>query len=123
MGRPTQPSWVPCPGGAASNAIVQKELEVMIVGEGWAESFLYVLLGVTVVIGLAAGMATRLSIGTRLEGVWQYGFLGSLGLVGGTTVAVLIFAPELWLVPAVGLAAMILVATCDFGSSRRAEAW
>ena len=95
----------------------------MIVGEGWAESFLYVLLGVTVVIGLAAGMATRLSIGTRLEGVWQYGFLGSLGLVGGTTVAVLIFAPELWLVPAVGLAAMILVATCDFGSSRRAEAW
>ncbi len=95
----------------------------MIVAEGWAENLVYVLLAVTVAIGLAAGMATRLSIGTRLEGLWRWGFFGSLALVGGATVAVLIFAPELWLAPAVGLAGMILVATCDFGSSRRAEAW
>lgn len=95
----------------------------MIVAEGWAENLVYLLLAVTVGVGLAAGMATRLSIGTRLEGVWRYGFLGCMALVGGATVAALIFAPELWLAPAVGLAAMILLATCDFGPSRRAEAW
>jgi|GEM_PF-5243868 len=92
------------------------------VAEGWLETWAYVVLAITVGSGVAAGLATRLSIGTRLEGVWQYGFLGSMGIVGGTTVGVLIMAPELWLGPAVGLALMILVATCDFGASRRAAA-
>lgn len=93
------------------------------IAEGWVETWAYVALVVTLSVGVAAGLATRLSMGTKLEGVWQYSFLGSLGLVGGTTVAVLVFAPELWLAPAVGLAVMILVATCDFRPSRRAEAW
>lgn len=81
------------------------------------------LLAVSVGLGLAAGLATRLSVGSRLEGVWQYGFLASMAVVGAATVGVLIFAPELWLAPAVGLALMILLATCDFGTSQRAEAW
>lgn len=124
-GTPRREGW-PLTGDAAGvgiQAVIQRELEAMIGAEGWLENLLYVLLAVSVGLGLAAGLATRLSVGSRLEGVWQYAFLGSMAVVGAVTVGVLIFAPELWLAPAVGLTLMILLATCDFGTSQRAEAW
>lgn len=91
--------------------------------EGWVETWPSIVLALTVGLGVVVGLATRLSVGTRREGLWRCGFLTALGLVGGTTLAMLVFVPQLWLAPAWGLAIMVLLATCDFGSSRQAEAW
>lgn len=73
----------------------------------------------------AAGLVTAFLARTGGSGrfasscyVLYFGFLALMGLATAVALAV---SPHVWLLASIGLAAMILVATVDFGHSRQAE--
>ena len=81
------------------------------------------VLGCVQVLGLVSAWVARVSVGSRYQLAWQRLFLGSLLVVGASTIVSLGLNPGCWVVSGATMALMVLTVTCDFGHSRRAAAW
>lgn len=77
----------------------------------------------TLVLCFVSACAARLSVGSRCQRLFQSLFTGCLLLVGVLTATSVTISPNLWVLPAATFALMVLMATCDFGRSRRVAAW
>ena len=82
---------------------------------------LSIVLGSSQVLGLAIALSTRLSEGSRLQGVFQTLFLFYLALIGGATIVSVAVARDVWLGFGVTLSVMLVTAVSDFRQPCRAE--
>lgn len=81
------------------------------------------LLGAVLLSGLTTAWVTRLSEGSCRQTSCQRLFLGSLAVVGLTTIVSVGLGPGCWLASGATLTLMVLTVTCDFSRSRQATAW
>lgn len=65
-------------------------------------------------LGLTAACAVRICLGTPQQGLCQWLFNGSLGLIAGMTIAAANMSPGNWVSCGITLSLMVLIATSDF---------
>jgi hypothetical protein len=80
------------------------------------------LLAIVQAAGVASACVARTAAATRASGLIYVLFYGLLGLAGLINVLALAINATFWLVSSFLLALMVLTATVDLGTSRRATA-
>jgi hypothetical protein len=71
-------------------------------------------------LGITSAWMARLSEGSAFQTVTQRVFFTTLLLVGAATVVALAVGPGAWVACSATLAVMVVMAICDFGTSREA---
>lgn len=75
--------------------------------------------GLIQLLGWTSGLLARWSAGSRRQSVYHAWFMLALVLVGTSTPLALLLGAKWWLLSAITLAGMIMLAICDFDRVRR----
>jgi len=80
---------------------------------------LSLVLGFSQLLGLVTALTTRLSEGSKYQGLFQFFFLAYLALMGAATMVALAIAPGAWLGFGATCSLMVVTAITDFRRPQR----